>query len=166
MASSGETPHANGVVEFRTLDPSLHLCTHCKSISFPDLARGDRSNPIPHHATLDKLQQSADEGCAMCQLAWSSIVTNYRVTKATAKLFTEALSELSLTVSFEGTWGEGWLFLKVEKGDDLVVVSKLEGRGRVERDWTRDLEARKIKRELAAGIPSFPDWRHTYTYPR
>lgn len=80
-------------------------------------------------------------------------MTNYRVTKVNAKFFTEAPSEIALFASVSGYYNPMDLRLKAQKGDELVVESRLRfTESEDEKKLASKLEAREIKREVSPRI--------------
>lgn len=129
--------------EVSIVPSSLHLCNFCKSIKWPEF-------PLPHrqqsrrqdlpHKTFAQLQESADEGCSLCQFLWSSIINQEDITKQNIKL----LATMSLEYDF-GRYEDGMLmFLDMESQNTSINGGILFSCFENKRLQIADEEARQI----------------------
>lgn len=137
-------------LEMPVIDSIIHpypqLCTCCASLPWPSRPFQNDSllEKIPFHKTFKLLNESADQGCALCRLVWSSLVYNCAATSYPKASW----MEMSIDLEIFMTDSEFALIstLKHEGEESLNCVPTRFERVKVtEVELTRSMKSRQVK---------------------
>ncbi|CAF3443857.1 unnamed protein product [Fusarium graminearum] len=135
------------------IHPYPQLCTCCASLPWPSRPFQNDSllEKIPFHKTFKLLNESADQGCALCRLVWSSLVYNCAATSYPKASW----MEMSIDLEIFMTDSEFALIstLKHEGEESLNCVPTRFERVKVtEVELTRSMKSRQVKAFTAESI--------------
>ncbi|CAF3621866.1 unnamed protein product [Fusarium graminearum] len=135
------------------IHPYPQLCTCCASLPWPSRPFQNDSllEKIPFHKTFKLLNESADQGCALCRLVWSSLVYNCAATSYPKTSW----MEMSIDLKIFMTDSEFALIstLKHEGEESLNCVPTRFERVKVtEVELTRSMKSRQVKAFTAESI--------------